>query len=133
MKRINLSIDLGENEIFEKEVEEVIRAKAREVVRNSYKKIIEEEAEREIERLFAIPAPCSYKDRLKHIVRNVVEDSIRKELNDVDINIIVREKTVKVIENKIESYSNSVDRRCKEVLEQKITESVEEKLKSILN
>lgn len=52
MKRVTLEIDLKENEIFEKEVEEAIRAKTREIVRNEYEGIIQEEASKEFKRIF---------------------------------------------------------------------------------
>lgn len=43
MKRLTLELDLSENEIFDKEVTEAIRAKVREVVRNTCGEIIKEE------------------------------------------------------------------------------------------
>ena len=54
MKRLTLELDLSENEIFDKEVTEAIRAKVREVVRNTCGEIIKAEAECEVKRLSLI-------------------------------------------------------------------------------
>lgn len=58
MKRLNLVIDLKDNDVFEKEIENLIRAKARELARNEHRRLIEEEVAAEIKRLTDITKYC---------------------------------------------------------------------------
>ena len=47
MKRINLNVDFDDNELFDKEVTDVIKAKIREIIRNSeYNNTIKQEIDR---------------------------------------------------------------------------------------
>ena len=132
MKRLTLEIDLKENEIFEKEIEEAIRAKTREIIRGEYNKIIQDEASKEIKRLFDADS-YGYKDKLKNLVKEASIRDIRIAIEEEDIIGLTKEKINEIVEYKVKYYSDIVDRRCKEVLETIITKAVEEKMKSLLN
>ena len=91
MKRITLNIDLEENKAFENEVEEIIKAKIRERVRNENIELIEREVEKEIERLTAANR-WGYKTKLETIVSNLIENTVRRDIRSFDLNKIVEEK-----------------------------------------
>ena len=132
MKRVTLEIDLKENEIFEKEVEKVIRAKTREIIRGEYDRIIQDEASKEVKRLFDADS-YGYRGKLLDLVKNTAVRDIRMAIEKEDIVGLTKETINEVIEYKIKYYSDIVDSRCKEVLEKTITKAVEEKMKSLLN
>lgn len=132
MKRVTLEIDLKENEIFEKEVEKVIRAKTREIIRGEYDRIIQDEASKEVKRLFDADS-YGYRGKLQDLVKNTAVRDIRMAIEKEDIVGLTKETINEVIEYKIKYYSDIVDSRCKEVLEKTITKAVEEKMKSLLN
>lgn len=132
MKRVTLEIDLKENEIFEKEVEKVIRAKTREIIRGEYDRIIQDEASKEVKRLFDANS-YGYRDKLQDLVKCTAVRDIRMAIEEEDIVGLTKEKINEVIEYKVKYYSDIVDSRCKEVLEKTITKAVEEKMKSLLN
>lgn len=132
MKRVTLEIDLKENEIFEKEVEEAIRAKTREIVRNEYEGIVQEEASKEFKRIFDANT-YGYRDKLKDAVKDAAAKSIKRTIAEQDIAGLTKEKIEEIVTYRVQYYSDIVDQKCTEVLQKRITASVEEKLKSFLS
>lgn len=130
MKRINLSIDLDENEIFEKEVQNAIRAKTREVVRNTYQDIIKEEAETEVRRIFDNEPGSWYRKKLRDIVKDAAYEQISECVKNLDIKQIVDEAVKEETERWIAEYR--VVEKCDARLNTRIKERVEEKLKELL-
>lgn len=131
MKRMTLNIDLKENEVFEKEIEEIIRAKVRGVIRTEFGKVVGEESKKEVERLFKADT-YGYRDKLKDLVKSAASSDIRKAIEEQDIVGLTKEKISEIVEYKVNYYSDIVDEKCKKVLDAKITVAVEEKLKKIL-
>lgn len=132
MKRVTLEIDLKENEIFEKEVEEAIRAKTREVVRGEYERIIQEEASKEFKRIFDANT-YGYRDQLKDAVKDAAAKSIKRTIAEQDIAGLTKEKIEEIVTYKVQYYSDIVEQKCTEVLQNRITALVEEKLKTFLS
>ena len=130
MKRINLSIDLDENEIFEKEVQNAIRAKTREVVRNTYQDVIKEEAEAEVRRIFDNEPGSWNRKKLRDIVRAAAYEQISECVKNLDMKQIVDEAVGKETESWIAEYR--VVEQCDARLNSRIKERVEEKLKELL-
>ena len=130
MKRINLSVDLDENEIFEKEVQKAIRAKTREVVRNTYQDVIKEEAEAEVRRIFDNEPGSLYRKKLRDIVRTVAYEQISGCVKNLDIKQIIDDAVGKETERWIAEYR--VVEQCDARLNSRIKERVEEKLKELL-
>lgn len=130
MKRINLSIDLDENEIFEKEVQNAIRAKTREVVRNTYQDVIKEEAEAEVRRIFDNEPGSWYRKKLREIVRDAAYEQISECVKNLDMKQIVDDAVGKETESWIAEYR--VVEQCDARLNSRIKERVEEKLKELL-
>lgn len=132
MKRVTINIDLKENDIFEKEVESIIRAKVREITRNEYDRIVQEETSKEFKRLFDADS-YGYRDKLKDLIKQTAARDIRVAIEEEDIVGITKEMINKIVEYEVKYYSDIVDSRCKEVLENTISKTVEEKIKSLLN
>lgn len=130
MKRINLSVDLDENEIFEKEVQNAIRAKTREVVRNTYQDVIKEEAEAEVRRIFDNEPGSWYRKKLRDIVRDAAYEQISECVKNLDMKQIVDDAVGIETESWIAEYR--VVEQCDARLNSRIKERVEEKLKELL-
>lgn len=131
MKRINLRIDLVENEAFEKEVEEIIRAKARELARTEHSKMISEEVSNEIKRLTYGNA-WGYRDKLKLMVKELTREELKRVVSDLEIKCIAEKCVDDQIDYIVSRVTNDVERKCKDVLDNTVNNAVQEKLKSIL-
>lgn len=131
MKRLNLQIDLKENEAFEKEIEDIIRAKAREIVRNEQSKLIEEEVQREVKRLVDGNS-CGYGDKLKSLVRELTREEMKRTINDLDVETIAKTCVKDRIDYIVSKTTDEVERRCKTALENAINGAVQNKLKTLL-
>ena len=132
MKRLTLEIDLKENEAFEKEIEEIIRAKARELARNEHSKLIEEEVSKEVKRLTEGNS-WGYKDKLKSIVKELTIDEMKKTITDLYVENITKQCVKDRIEYIVSKTTCDVELKCKQTLENTINTSVQNKLNSILN
>lgn len=128
MKRITLSIDLDDNEVFEKEVEDAIRAEVRKITRAEHLELIKTESSKEFQRLVDADLYC-YKDKLKKIVEGVIYQNVRETINSLELKEMINE----AVNLRISSYSDCVDDKCKEVLEKTVTASVAKKLGDLLN
>ena len=113
-------------------MESVIRAKVREITRNEYDRIVQEEASKEFKRLFNADS-YGYRDKLKDLIKQTAVRDIRVAIEEEDIVGLTKEMINDIIEYKVRYYSDIVDKRCKEVLENTISKTVEEKIKSLLN
>lgn len=131
MKRLNLQIDLKENEAFEKEVEEIIRAKARELARNEHSKMIAEEVSAEIKRL-TDGNSWGYRDKLKSMVREMTRDELKRVISDMEVENIAKQCVKDHIEYIVSKITNDVEQKCKDVLDSVVNNAVQEKLKDIL-
>ena len=111
MKRLTLDIDLSENEIFDEEVTKAIRAKAREAVRNARSEDIDNEVQREVERLFNGEL-WGYKGKLNNIVKSAVYSAIEEAVKKLDLKGIIEQ----AVDNKIDVYTSryKVTERCEE-------------------
>ena len=132
MKRMNLVINLNENDVFEKEVENLIRAKARELARTEDRRLIEDEVSAEVKRL-TDGNSWGYRDKLKGIVKDLTIEEMKKTISNMDIESIAQEKVNDRIDYIVSKTTSEVDRKCRQALENAIENAVQEKLKSILN
>lgn len=131
MKRVTLCIDLKENEAFEKEVEEIIRAKAREMARNEHSKLIEEEVRDEVRRLTESNS-WGYRDKLKSIVRELTREEMKKTISDLDVEKVTKECVNDRIEYIVSKTTDEIEIKCKKALEDSISGAVQEKLSLLL-
>ena len=132
MKRINLSIDLDENEIFDKEVTELIRAKVREASRMEPPKIIEEEVEAEVKRLVEASV-FGYRDKIKGIVKSITTSAMTEVIKNMDMDAVIKEAVNESIDAKVEQYTRNIEGKCKDVLDKVVSERVKEKLSTLLS
>lgn len=133
MKRLTLNIDLAENEIFEKEVVEIIRAKAREIARNHQVCIIEEAVSTEIRRLFSNDCFGTYRNQLKKIVEGCIHTQIRDFLNHEPIDQIAKEELARQMDFIISRTTSEAEEKCVSVLNKTISTEVMNKVNNILH
>ena len=131
MKRLTLEIDLSENEIFDKEVTEAIRAKVREVVRNTCGEIIKEEADREVKRQLGEVGWDYYQGEIRKAVERVAYSILEPIVRRVDFEEITKQTVDKRMDYTLSFYD--VEGKCEDVLKAKINDAVARKLKEILN
>lgn len=131
MKRLTLEIDLSENEIFDEEVTKAVRAKVREVVRNTCSEIIKEEAEREVKRQLGEVGWDYYQGEIRNAVKNVAYYILEPIVKKIDFEEIVKYTVDKRMDYTLSFYD--VEGKCEDVLKAKINDAVARKLKEILN
>lgn len=131
MKRVNIDIDLKDNEIFDKEVTEIIKAKVREVVRNDFSEIIGEAVKAELNRLID-GVGYSYKGKLEYELKKVALPKVREVIADMEVNQLISDKVNEIVEAKMNWYVVESTRQCKLVLNEIVTKEVTEKIKSLL-
>lgn len=129
MKRVTLNIDLEDNQIFDEQVVETIKAKVRELVRNENYNYVASETKKELDRLIADSSWYSstinriIKDKISNIVHDVLTTTeMRQKLSDAldseSIKFINRNQSV------IESY-------CEAAVQKKLNDDIAKKLNNI--
>ena len=129
MKRVTLNIDLEDNQIFDEQVVETIKAKVRELVRNENYNYVASETKKELDRLIAESSWYSstinriIKDKISNIVHDVLTTTeMRQKLSDAldseSIKFINRNQSV------IESY-------CEAAVQKKLNDDIAKKLNNI--
>ena len=131
MKRLTLELDLSENEIFDKEVTDAIRAQVREVVRNTCGEIIKEEAECEVKRQLGEVGWDYYQGEIRNAVKSVAYSILEPIVRGIDFEEITKQTVDKRMDYTLSFYD--VEGKCEDVLKAKINDAVARKLKEILN
>lgn len=128
MKRVNLNIDLKENEVFDKEVQEIVRAKVRETVRNEYSMMIQDAVSEEFKRLFDANT-YGYRDKLNETVKKCAITGIKEVLEGLDVSNLIREKAVEIMDVKMDCYFHDSEHRCKIAFDPIVIKQAEERNK----
>lgn len=131
MKRVSIDIDLKDNEIFDREVTEIVRAKVREVVRNDFSDIIGEAVKTELNRIIN-GTGYAYKGKLESELKRVALPKVRDVIGDMDVNQIISDKVNELVEAKMNWYVEESTRQCKMTLNEIVTKEAAEKIKSLL-
>lgn len=131
MKRVSVNIDLKENEAFDKEIQEIIRAKVKEIVRNEYSTMMQDAASQEFKRLFDANT-CGYRDKLNETVKNCAIKGIKEVLEEMDVPTLIQEKAEELMDAKIAYYLHDIDHKCKVTLDTIVTKQAAEQIKKIL-
>jgi hypothetical protein len=98
MKRINLSVDLGDNEILEKSIKEAIVAQGKQIAREEFTKVLESEIERVVDaKITNLKNAGYFNETIKRITELVVQRL------DNEIKVGTAEVNT-IIENKVNSY-----------------------------
>lgn len=124
MKRITLNIDLDDNEVFDNEIADVIRAKVREITRDhiSYSEAIQNEIKRKLNHT---NASTVVQDALYAVVKDVIAQ--------MDLRPKINEAVDAIIDQKIHNCTMKVDAKCDEVLQRLLTDKLQAKIKTILS
>lgn len=131
MKRVKIDIDLKDNEIFDKEVTGIIKAKVREIVRNDFSDIIGEAVKEELNRLVN-GTGYSYKGKLESELMRAALPKVRDVIADMDVNQLISDKVNEIVEAKMNWYVEESTRQCKLTLSEIVTKEAAEKIKSVL-
>lgn len=123
MKRLTLNIDLNENEIFEKEVIEVIKAKIRENAREfaNFDDTIQNEIQKKIQA-----------QSITSIVHQALYAVVRDEIAKLNLQQAIRKAVDEVLELKVHNFTGKADARCDEILTKLINEKVQEKFRTLI-
>lgn len=131
MKRVSIGIDLKDNEIFDKEVTEIIKAKVREVARNDFSKIIEEAAKEELNKIIKGNGYL-YRGKLEAELKRVALPKVREVIGDMDVNKLISDKVKEIVEAKMNWYVEETTRQCKLTLNEIVTKEVTERIENLL-
>ena len=131
MKRLTLGINLSENEIFDEEGVKAVKAKVREIVRNTCGEIIKEEAEREVKRQLGEVGWDYYQGEIRNAVKSVAYSILEPIVRGIDFEEITKQTVDKRMDYTLSFYD--VEGKCEDVLKAKINDAVARKLKEILN
>ncbi len=123
MKRVSLNIDLTENEVFEKEVIEVIKAKLRENVRNFVQ--FDETIQKEIQRQMDAP-------KIERVVHQALYAVVRDEIAKLNLQQAIKKAVDEVLELKLHNFTGKADARCDEILTKLINDKVQEKFRTLM-
>lgn len=123
MKRLTLNVDLNENEIFEKEVVETIKAKIREVTRNfiAFDDTIQEEIQKKIKG-----------HSMESIIHQALYAVVRDEIAKMNLQQAIRKAVDDVLDIKIHNFTGKADAKCDEILTKLINEKVQEKFRTLM-
>lgn len=104
MKRVMVSVDLSENEVLEKEVQEAVRATARQFSREEFDKCLREEmrriAKREVENLEY--HRYSKNSRIDTMARDEVVAAVNKAIGDITIPQTAVKERIELVMDRIE-------------------------------
>ena len=135
MKRITLNMDLNENEAFDEQVSELIRAKVREIVRSECSTLIKEEAKNESDRqLRALTKKkngfvyYTYDETspLQEFLKEEISKNLSQAVKEIDIYETVKELTNKVLSD------GRISRECERILNEHISNELINKIHAML-
>ena len=140
MKRVALNIDLEDNQVFDKEVENIIKAKVKSITNDNLEGFIEEAAKRALDKTFQ-NKQYSYTSRIGEMaedrVKKVIESRVDYKVADYHIDAVVKNRIQQYMdanENRITAIiEDKFEDKCNEVIEKVINKKVEEKIKSLLS
>lgn len=123
MKRVTLNLDLNENEIFEKEVVEAIKAKIREVTRNfiAFDDAIQNEIQKKITGR-----------SMENIIHQALYAVVRDEIAKMNLQQAIKKAVDDVLDIKIHNFTGKADARCDEILTKLINDKVQEKFRVLI-
>lgn len=131
MKRRSINVDLKENELFDKMIQELIRAKVKEVVRNEYGTHLQNAVAQEFKRLLDANT-YGYRDKLNETVKGCAVTGVREALESMDIPELIQGMATEVMDEKMKYYLQDADRIYKAAFDSIATKQAEEQVKKIL-
>ena len=129
MKRVTLNIDLEDNQIFDEQVVETIKAKVRELVRNENYNYVASETKKELDRLIA--ESSWYSSTINRIIR----DKISNIVHDVLTTTEMRQKFSDALDSESIKYINRnqsvIESYCEAAVQKKLNDDIAKKLNNI--
>lgn len=122
---------MKENEAFDKEVQDIIRAKVKEIVRNEYSTMMQDTELQEFKHLFDANT-YGYSTKPKDTVKNCAISGIKEVMEETDVPKLIQEKAAEMLDGKIILYFHDVDYKCKTALDAIVTKQAAEQIKKIL-
>ena len=131
MKRINLSVDLSDNEMFEKSVKEAVVSQVKTMVRNEFDYLVTSTVTSEIDRLSkssVIEQRCR-----TEISTNRFKDLVKDVLYDLDLTSIIENAINDLIKVKVDKALSDIDKQINETIKDVLNEKVKMRLYDIFS
>lgn len=130
MKRINLSVDFEDNELFDKSLRDSLKAELKTLIRNNYSDMIQDVIEPECERLITQKVIT---DAVRELVGFKTNSAVHQAIDDLDVDEIISDKIENILDNKIEKALSDIDNKINSIIKDVITQKVVDGLNNILN
>ena len=131
MKRINLSVDLSDNEVFEKSVKEAVTSQVKTMVRNEFDYLVTSTVTSEIDRLSK--SSCIEQRCRAEISTNRFKDLVKDVLYDLDLTSIIENAINDLIKVKVDKALSDIDKQINETIKDVLNEKVKMRLYDIFN
>lgn len=136
MKRINLSVDLENNEVFEQEIKETIRAQVRNIVREEGAALVRNEAENEARRLFGRELQSRYISTVRNIIKDAISEVVQEEIKTPEVSNIILAKITErldpIIKKATEKETQNVESRVYSTFTKIMTDELNKHFRQIL-
>lgn len=109
MKRVCVVVDLEENDLFEKEVLEAVKAEARRVAREAVSAEISAECSRIVQKWIKDKSSYGYVGKLERHMKEKVEEEIKKELGTIVID-------PRMVDERIDVVLGNIDKRVDDII-----------------
>ena len=130
MKRINLSVDFEDNELFEKSLRDTVKAEIKTLMRNGYGDNLENIVKEKCDRLIPEKVP-GY--TVREIADKKIQSRVRDLVDDLDIDVVISSKIDKILDAKIEYALANIDDKINGIIKEVITNKVIENLNNVLS
>lgn len=129
MKRVTLNIDLEDNQIFDEQVVETIKAKVRELVRNENYNYVASETKKELDRL--IENSYWYNNVINKIIRDKISDIVHDTLTTAEM----KQKLSDALDSESIKFINRnqavIESYCEAAIRKKLNDDITKKLNDI--
>ena len=131
MKRINLSVDLFDNEVFEKSVKEAVESQVKTMVRNEFDYLVTSTVTSEIDRL----SKSSYIEQRcrNEIVGERFKNLVEKVLYNLNLEELIQNKIDDLIKKEVDKALSDIDKHVNDAIKDVLTEKVKLSLDNIFN
>lgn len=129
MKRINLSVDFEDNELFDKSLRDSLKAEMKTLIRNNYVDMLKDVIEPECERLITKNVTI---DVVSELANRKIQSEIRSAIYELDIEDVISIKIDEILNDKIQKYLANIDNKINSIIKEVMTQKVTDALNDIL-
>ena len=129
MKRINLSVDFEDNELFDKSLIDSLKAELKTLIRNNYMDMLKDVIEPECERLITKNVTI---DVVSELANRKIQSEIRSAIYELDIEDVISIKIDEILNDKIQKYLANIDNKINSIIKEVMTQKVTDALNDIL-